>query len=72
MWNRIVAVQLFISHCTFGVGFNVTESSINRLFMVRSSVFSLCIIFLPECINIYNCASLVARRLPGLYLSRCN
>ena len=34
-WNRIVAVQLFISHCTVGVGFNVTESSINRLFVVR-------------------------------------
>ncbi|KAI6647030.1 E3 ubiquitin-protein ligase [Oopsacas minuta] len=33
-WNRILAVQLFISHCTLKVGFNVTESSINRLFMI--------------------------------------
>ncbi|KAI6655773.1 E3 ubiquitin-protein ligase [Oopsacas minuta] len=33
-WNRIIAVQLFISHCTLGVGLNVTESSINRLFLI--------------------------------------
>ena len=34
MWDRILAVELFITHCTFGVGLNVTETSINRLFMV--------------------------------------
>ena len=34
MWNRILAVYLFIYHCTLEVGSNATESSINRLFAV--------------------------------------
>ncbi|KAI6652351.1 E3 ubiquitin-protein ligase [Oopsacas minuta] len=33
-WNRIVAVQLFISHCSLGDEFHVTETSISRLYMV--------------------------------------
>ena len=33
-WNRIVVVQLFITHCGFGIWFSVIESKINSLFSV--------------------------------------
>ncbi|KAI6655769.1 E3 ubiquitin-protein ligase [Oopsacas minuta] len=33
-WNRILAVQLFVSNCTLAVQHSCTESSTNRLFMI--------------------------------------
>ncbi|KAI6656630.1 E3 ubiquitin-protein ligase [Oopsacas minuta] len=33
-WNRIVAVQLFITHCALGVWFKVIESKIHKLFLL--------------------------------------
>ena len=57
MWNRIVAVRLFISHCTLGSELNATESSISRLFMVRLDAIIVMLYLSTKLIN----PSLVAR-----------